>query len=136
MAKQDAELARRDERIAEPDTVIAERDQVIILCDETIMALTRRADLLQEQLNFAIARRYAARSEKTSAGQMRLFDEAEALAADAGEGLEVTPAQTVVAAHARKAWGCRKPLPASLPREGDILCQYYRYSSGRSCERW
>ncbi len=47
---------------------------------------------------------------------MRLFDEAEVLAVDAEEGTEETPAQTVAAAHARKAWGCCKPLPASLPR--------------------
>ena len=98
---------------------IAERDAAIAARDEKIMALTRRADLLQEQLNLAIARRFAARSEKIPADQMRLFDEAESSVlagpqADDGVedmGIPVTP----IAAHVRKKGG-RKPLPAALPR--------------------
>jgi transposase len=105
MAKQDAELAQRDE--------------AIVKRDEKIISLTRRADLLQEQLNLAIARRFAARSEKIPAGQMRFFDEAEGsvlTGPEADDGLEeagipVTP----IAAHVRRKCG-RRPLPAVLPR--------------------
>ncbi len=54
---------------------------------------------LQEQLNLALARRYATSSEKLSPDQIRLFDEAEAEAAQhseepaANDRIEV-PAQT------------------------------------------
>ena len=67
---------------------------------------------LHEQLNLALARRYAASSEKLSPDQIRLFDEAEA------ETQAVAPAgdETVtVPAHTRRKRG-RKPLPETLPR--------------------
>lgn len=68
---------------------------------------------LQEQLNLALARRYAASSEKLSPDQIRLFDEAEA---DTGESSgEDTDDSVEVPAHTRKKRG-RKPLPAALPR--------------------
>ena len=68
---------------------------------------------LQEQLNLALARRYAASSEKLSPDQIYLFDEAEALV-DAEDQAEVD--ETVeVPAHTRKKRG-RKPLPQNLPR--------------------
>ncbi|MCH7507743.1 MAG: transposase [Proteobacteria bacterium] len=65
---------------------------------------------LQEQLNLALARRYAASSEKISPDQYRLFDEAET-------DTEVEPEddQIIVPAHTRKKGG-RKKLPESLPR--------------------
>ena len=73
---------------------------------------------LQEQLNLALARRFAARSEKLSPDQIRLFDEAEAEAlanavadtdgAEEDDGIDVP-------AHRRRR-GKRKPLPESLPR--------------------
>ncbi len=50
---------------------------LIAVRDATIERLTRHAELLQEQLNLAIARRYSARSEKGPSPQMGLFDEAE-----------------------------------------------------------
>jgi hypothetical protein len=72
---------------------------------------------LTEQLNLALARRYAASSEKLSPDQICLFDEAEADALadaviddDSNADEEVT-----VAAHRRKKRG-RKPLPDHLPR--------------------
>ena len=70
---------------------------------------------LQEQLNLALARRYAASSEKLSPDQIYLFDEAEADALpDTDDEAEVD--ETVeVPAHTRKKRG-RKPLPDSLPR--------------------
>jgi len=73
---------------------------------------------LTEQLNLALARRYAASSEKLSPDQICLFDEAElegeaelhSVADASGDDDEVT-----VAAHQRKKRG-RKPLPDHLPR--------------------
>lgn len=72
---------------------------------------------LTEQLNLALARRYAASSEKRSPDQIGLFDEAEfdsgvlePVVDASGDGDEIT-----VAAHQRKKRG-RKPLPDHLPR--------------------
>lgn len=69
---------------------------------------------LQEQLNLALARRYAASSEKLSPDQIYLFDEADALAdpiEDEAEQDDVVE----VPAHTRKKRG-RKPLPDTLRR--------------------
>jgi len=67
---------------------------------------------LQEQLNLALARRYAASSEKIAANQLRLFDEAEV---ETGP-TEATPSASItIDAHTRKKCG-RKPLPEALPR--------------------
>ncbi|HYQ71986.1 MAG TPA: IS66 family transposase [Gammaproteobacteria bacterium] len=63
---------------------------------------------LTEQLNLALARRYAASSEKLSPDQIRLFDEAEAAAPAADEAITVPE-------HTRRKRG-RKPLPETLPR--------------------
>ena len=68
--------------------------------------------LLQEQLNLALAKRYAASSEKISPDQVCLFDEAEAdvpSIEDADDNVILVPA------HKRKKHG-RKPLPNNLPR--------------------
>lgn len=67
---------------------------------------------LTEQLNLALARRYAASSEKIAPDQIRLFDEAEveAQAVMPSEDDEIT-----VPEHTRKKRG-RKTLPESLPR--------------------
>ena len=72
--------------------------------------LESRILTLQEQLNLALARRYAASSEKISPDQYRLFDEAETDTEVELENDEVT-----VPAHTRKKGG-RKKLPDSLPR--------------------
>lgn len=72
--------------------------------------LQSRVVILQEQLNLALARRYAASSEKITPDQIRLFDEAEV------EAETFSQAETVdVPAHTRQKTG-RKPLPDSLPR--------------------
>jgi transposase len=71
---------------------------------------------LTEQLNLAIARRYAASSEKISADQIFLFDEAEAGAgAEIDEADPSDDAKVTVVAHQRKQRG-RKPIPDILPR--------------------
>jgi transposase len=65
---------------------------------------------LTEQLNLALARRYAASSEKLSPDQIRLFDEAETQAAAPAEDETIR-----VPAHTRRKRS-RKPLPETLPR--------------------
>ena len=67
---------------------------------------------LTEQLNLALARRYAASSEKLSPDQIRLFDEAEAETQTAAPAEDET---ITVPAHTRRKRG-RKKLPAALPR--------------------
>ncbi len=72
-----------------------------------------KVSLLQEQLNLALARRYAASSEKISPDQIHLFDEAEfdTVAAD----IEAADEEITVPAHTRRKSG-RKKLPENLPR--------------------
>ena len=55
--------------------------------------LQSKVHLLQEQLNLALARRYAASSEKLSPDQVSLFDEAES--GDAGQA-EQAPDEDIV----------------------------------------
>ena len=73
--------------------------------------LQSKVILLQEQLNIALAKRYAASSEKISPDQIRLFDEAEAEALTEAEAQETV----TIPAHRRKKRG-RKALPENLPR--------------------
>jgi len=71
---------------------------------------------LQEQLNLAIARRYAASSEKITSDQYRLFDEAEV---DIETALFNNPDLNdtiTIDAHTRTTKRGRQPLPASLSR--------------------
>ena len=79
---------------------------------------------LQEQLNLAIARRYAASSEKIPADQFRLFDEAEVdnetETDDVLSLLNEDDDTTTVASHTRKKKTGRKPLPDSLVRVDEI----------------
>ena len=76
--------------------------------------LTAKVFTLQEQLNLALARRFAARSEKHSPDQIRLFDEAETDSDREGESVQDDT--VTVAPHTRKPRGRRKPLPETLPR--------------------
>ena len=75
--------------------------------------LTAKVVVLQEQLNLALAKRYAASSEKLSPDQIYLFDEAEA--ETGGDGEEAQHDTITVGPHTRKKRG-RKPLPDTLPR--------------------
>jgi len=71
---------------------------------------------LTEQLNLALARRYAASSEKFSPDQICFFDEAELdSAAVPDPSADSDDDEIMVAAHQRKKRG-RKPLPDHLPR--------------------
>jgi transposase len=88
---------------------------------------------LTEQLNLALARRYAASSEKLSPDQISLFDEAEldSEVLDTVTEASSDDEEITVAAHQRKRRG-RKPLPEHLPRidvvhelaEGDRRCDH------------
>ena len=81
---------------------------------------------LQEQLNLALAKRYAASSEKISPDQVCLFNEAEADASP----IEEEEDAILVPAHTRKKRG-RKPLPDNLPR---IEVIHEIPESGRCCD--
>lgn len=89
--------------------------------------LQSKVILLQEQLNLALARRYAASSEKISPDQIRMFNEAET---DVEAASAADDAVIIVPAHKRRKRG-RKPLPDTLPRV-DILHELP--ASERRCE--
>ncbi len=93
------QLARNEQLQADKQAVIQKNEY-----------LKAQVLTLQEQLNLALARRYAASSEKISPDQYRLFDEAET-----DTGVEPEDDQIIVPAHTRKKGG-RKKLPESLPR--------------------
>lgn len=93
--------------------VLERTNQVNTLSQEN-QQLVIKNESLQEQLNLALARRYAASSEKISPDQIRLFDEAEVDFTDFVEENE-SNAVVSVPAHDRKKRG-RKPLPKTLPR--------------------
>mgnify|MGYP002641079523 CR=1 FL=1 len=75
--------------------------------------LSSQVAILQEQLNIALAKRFASRSEQLSPDQIRLFDEAES---DVELDDHAQSEDTIsVSSHRRKSGG-RKPLPERLPR--------------------
>jgi len=93
------QLARNAQLQADQQAIVQENE-----------GLKARVLTLQEQLNLALARRYAASSEKIAPDQIRLFDEAEADSEAEPEDDEI-----IVPAHSRKKGG-RKKLPETLPR--------------------
>ncbi len=102
------QLARNEQLQADKQMVVQKNEQL------KFQVLT-----LTEQLNLALARRYAASSEKLSPDQIYLFDEAELdgeavpdMDADADDDADDG---IMVAAHKRKKRG-RKALPEHLPR--------------------
>ena len=95
------QLVRNEQLQADKQAIVQKNEQ-----------LTARVLTLQEQLNLALARRYAASSEKLSPDQIRLFDEAEIETQAAASTEEET---VTVPEHTRRKRG-RKKLPAALPR--------------------
>jgi hypothetical protein len=94
-----------------PDDIDALKSLVV---DQAVRneQLQSKVIILQEQLNLALAKRYAASSEKISPDQVCMFNEAKAAvdtAPDTDDDLIIVPA------HTRKKRG-RKPLPDNLPR--------------------
>lgn len=103
------------EQAAQLDNVVARNEQ---LTTEN-QRYKSQVLTLTEQLNLALARRYAASSEKLSPDQIALFDEAELDAVNAEQTAEAEAGadddEVTVAAHQRKKRG-RKPIPDHLPR--------------------
>jgi transposase len=89
-------------RVLTLDLALAERDSEIAQLREYIR-------LLRHQ-------RFGAKSERVHAGQLGLFNEAEALLAKTPGEEEQAPPAVTVAAHTRTPRG-RRPLPAWMPRE-------------------
>lgn len=107
----DALKALLGEQLARNDQLVAEKQA----SDQENVRLGTKVLTLQEQLNLALARRYAASSEKLSPDQIYLFDEAEVDAPTDADN-EIAQDDTVeVPAHTRKKRG-RKPLPDNLSR--------------------
>ena len=105
------QAVKLDDFIARNEQLQSEKQAV----DQKNERLRFQVLTLTEQLNLALARRYAASSEKLSPDQIALFDEAELdseidIDTSANADDEIT-----VAAHTRKKRG-RKPLPDHLPR--------------------
>jgi transposase len=115
MAK--APAAQPEESPSLEDLVTAQAARIAEL-EQQNANQSARIVTLQEQLNLALARRFAARSEKLSPDQIRLFDEAESEVLAHGD-VDVDSANEDggidVPAHRRRS-GKRKPLPESLPR--------------------
>jgi len=95
------QLVRNEQLQADKQEVVQKNEQ-----------LTARVLTLQEQLNLALARRYAASSEKLAPDQIRLFDEAEVETQAAASTEDET---VTVPEHTRRKRG-RKKLPEALPR--------------------
>ena len=104
--KLDQSVARNEQLEADKHAVHQKNEQL------KVQVLT-----LTEQLNLALARRYAASSEKLSPDQISLFDEAEldCEVLDTVVDTSSDDEEITVAAHQRKKRG-RKPLPDHLPR--------------------
>jgi transposase len=100
------------DQAAKPDQFVARNEQL----STQNQRYKAQVLTLTEQLNLALARRYAASSEKCSPDQIWLFDEAELdSAAAAGTDADAHDDEIRVTAHQRKKRG-RKPLPDHLPR--------------------
>jgi len=110
MAKAPATLS---DNAQSSDAIVAAQAARIAELERESEQKSARILLLQEQLNLAIARRFAARSEKLSPDQIRLFDEAEAEASALGSGADPDDDAVTVPAHRRRKSG-RRPLPENL----------------------
>jgi len=104
------------DNIDELKALLAKKDDHIEQLQTDNQTLSQKNNVLQEQLNLALARRYAASSEKITADQLRLFDEAET--DSDSEIVDITDVNDtiVVSSHTRKSKTGRKALPKSLPR--------------------
>ncbi|KWZ58716.1 hypothetical protein WK57_16545 [Burkholderia ubonensis] len=82
----------------------------------TLRLVTAERDLAEERLRAYRRELFGAKSEARASEQLGLFNEAEALGANATPAQEDTPELTV-AAHTRKKRGHRKPLDPNVPRD-------------------
>ena len=105
------ELASLHARVRHYESEILKRDAMI--------------EQLQEQVRLLLAKRFAASSEKLPDGQLGLFNEAEATAAEKPQ----SDCATEVAAH-RRARAKRAPLPEALER---VDIEHRLEDSERTC---
>jgi hypothetical protein len=84
---------------------------LIVANEQMLLEKEQRIAVLEEQLRLLMHKRFGASSEKASADQLGLFNEAEATA----EMPAADDTETTVPEHKRKKPG-RRPLPADLPR--------------------
>lgn len=118
--------------VAALKALLTEQQNHIALLQADNQHYKNKVALLQEQLHLALARRYAASSEKIRADQLRLFDEAEVDAGSMGDVTTQSDDTITVVGHTRTPKRGRKPLPATLPRidivhvldEGDRVCDH------------
>lgn len=103
-----------EELLAERDAARQLRLERDVLQGELRLVKAER-DLAEERLRAYRRELFGAKSEARDAGQLGLFNEAEALTANAQPAQEDVPG-TKVAAHTRNKRG-RKPLDPNLPRE-------------------
>ncbi|MDH6153597.1 hypothetical protein OKW46_007587 [Paraburkholderia sp. WSM4179] len=82
----------------------------------TLRLVTAERDLAGEHIRAYRRELFGAECEARDSDQFGLFNEAEALGANATPAREDTP-ETTVGAHMRKKRGHRKPLDPSLPRD-------------------
>src|SRR5258707_10441837 len=101
-------LAIREEHNA----LQSERDEL----RSALRLVTAERDLAEERLRAYRRELFGAKSEARASDQPGLFNEAEALGANAAPAQEDTP-ETKVDARTRKKRGHRKPLDPNLPRE-------------------
>ncbi len=106
-----------------PETIEALRALILLQQEKQIrheVELSERNEeisQLREYIRLLKSQRFGARSERSHASQMGLFNEAEAIV-DEDDGQTESEASTIeVPAHTRRKRGGRKPLPAFLPRE-------------------
>ena len=99
-------LLRRNDELEERDTTLRERDAELEARDAEIAQLREYVRLLRHQ-------RFGRKSEKVSADQLSIFNEAEREVAEAASR-EKGRDEIQVPAHTRKKGG-RRPLPESLP---------------------
>jgi transposase len=85
--------------------------QLVSVKEQLLLEKDQRIAVLEEQLQLLMHKRFGASSEKASADQLNMFNEAEA----ASETPAADDSETTVPEHKRKKPG-RRPLPADLPR--------------------
>jgi transposase len=105
--------------VANEELVFA-KDKVISAKEQLLLERDQRIAVLEEQLQLLTHKRFGASSEKSSADQLHLFNEAEqtqseATADEPGETPAADDTETTVPEHKRKKPG-RRPLSADLPR--------------------
>jgi transposase len=99
-----------------PQEIIAELQAKLEKQQQEILHKTQEIELLRHRLNVALNHRYGKRSEKISANQLSLFDEATQPTTEEAVAIEQAETEIAVATYTRKKPG-RRALPKDLPRK-------------------